>query len=124
VQCAPYARRWALGQPWVNVRETLARRHGTALRLVRLTESGKISKGRRKRGLLHRFARKNTRELHTVDLGQVTDLEKHQHLAELSISAAITMASHETAARQIEAQATPMPLLIDPAHDRDPFKGL
>jgi hypothetical protein len=96
----------------------------TGVGYVRLTESGKIGRGRRKRGMLHRAALKNTEELKTVDYGPLTPLEKYQWLAESSISAAVTLATHEKTARQIEAQHTPQPIRIDPRDYQDLFKGL
>jgi hypothetical protein len=33
---APYARRWAQGQPWAHVRQILDERHGAGLRVARL----------------------------------------------------------------------------------------
>jgi hypothetical protein len=92
--------------------------------IVRLTEPGKTARGRRRRGYVFRFARKTSRELGTADVASMTDLERYKHLAELSISDAITLAAHENTARQIETQQNPQPVLIDPTQYKDVFKGL
>ncbi len=92
--------------------------------LVCLSEPGKVGLGARRRQFAHRQARKTADILQTVVVDQLTPLEQHCWLAELSIAAAVSLATHDKTVRQIEAQGTPQPLLIDPRAYKDLMKGL
>jgi len=96
----------------------------TNVGLVCLSEAGKIGLGRKRRTFTHHYTTKTTRILQTVDLPQLSPVEKQCWLAEVSISAAVSMATHEQTARQIETQREPRRLLIDPATYKELFKGL
>lgn len=92
--------------------------------LLCLTDRGKVGLMRKRRKEVHTRSTKTVVIGQTVDVTALTAEEKYLHLAELSVNAAVALATHEQTVQAIEAQRTPQPLLIDPRSYKDLFKGL
>lgn len=90
----------------------------------RLTEEQKIGHASRRRRYAHNYSTKTVRRLQTTDLGSLTPLQKHQWMVEASIAAAVSLATAEQTQRQLQEQATPQPVQIDPRQYVGLFQGL
>lgn len=92
--------------------------------LVCLHEHEKANLAGRRRERTHRFTTVTIDILGTVDHAALTPLQAHHWLAETSIAAAVALTTTEQTVRELEAQPTPQPLLIDPRSYAGLFAGL
>ena len=89
-----------------------------------LTERGKIGLGRKRRREIHTRARRTVEILQATNPTDLSSMERYLLVAELSVSAAVSLATHDKTVTQIEQQRTPSPVLINPNDFKDLFKGL